>query len=582
MTTMRAMFRRALPGMAVAITSALALAPAASAAISPTLTLDQSAGTAAGSTANLGLDLKFNPTGTDSPKDLTLVLPAGLLANASINGGACLKSATPTSACQVGTGTVTAKVIMLGTPTVPVSVAVTMDLVAPPASGDLAGLALIANGSQLGSTAAITARPSTDPAGFGLNLALTNLPDTYSGLSIAVDEIQSTLSGLRLPATCPATPAGFSATADSYGDSTKRTTSAPLKVTGCAALPYAPNFTVTAIKDSADTQVQLTTDITQTAAQAPSKVVSLAFPASVLAPNLGVVGALCSNPSSGTCTPIGSASSTSPLYPTPLVGKAYLTGAVLAPAITLVFPPPFALTLTGAVDLSSNSTTFSGLPDIPLTDLSVTLNGGKQAVFESPCTTASGTATATLTTQNGDRTASVPSPFTVAGCAAGAPSGATTTTPPVTSTKTTPGKGGAPRITAASLSGLASGKPALFFQLVAGSGAAKLSSFTVELPRGLAFVRHRVHKRLTFIGLTVAGAKVRSVVLTHGHLVVTLRQPASSLIVSIAAKGLSETAGLKRQAQHGQIKSLKLFVITKDAAHKSVTLTLLINSSHKK
>lgn len=64
-----------------------ALAPGAWASITPTLTLDQSAGTAAGSTTNLGVDLKFAPTGTDSPDAMTLLLPPGLLANASIDGG---------------------------------------------------------------------------------------------------------------------------------------------------------------------------------------------------------------------------------------------------------------------------------------------------------------------------------------------------------------------------------------------------------------------------------------------------------------------------------------------------------------
>ena len=44
-----------------------AFAPTARAAISPTLSLDQSAGTKAGATLNLGLDLKFTDTGTDSP-----------------------------------------------------------------------------------------------------------------------------------------------------------------------------------------------------------------------------------------------------------------------------------------------------------------------------------------------------------------------------------------------------------------------------------------------------------------------------------------------------------------------------------
>ena len=99
---MQAIWRRISATCAVAAAS-VAFVPAASAAITPTVTLDQSAGTAAGSTVNLGTDLKFAPTGSDSPKDLTLKLPAGLLANASIDGGACLRNAAgaqPVPACQ--------------------------------------------------------------------------------------------------------------------------------------------------------------------------------------------------------------------------------------------------------------------------------------------------------------------------------------------------------------------------------------------------------------------------------------------------------------------------------------------------
>ena len=98
----------ALAGIAA---SALVLAQSAAASISPTISLDQGAGKTAGSTANLGLDLKFNDTGTDSPHNLTINLPPGLLANASVNGGSCLKTAQVTgSACKVGSGTVTAEV----------------------------------------------------------------------------------------------------------------------------------------------------------------------------------------------------------------------------------------------------------------------------------------------------------------------------------------------------------------------------------------------------------------------------------------------------------------------------------------
>jgi hypothetical protein len=64
---MQATWRRIAATLAVLVAS-IAFVPAASASITPTVMLDQSAGTAAGSTANLGTDLKFAPSGTDCPR----------------------------------------------------------------------------------------------------------------------------------------------------------------------------------------------------------------------------------------------------------------------------------------------------------------------------------------------------------------------------------------------------------------------------------------------------------------------------------------------------------------------------------
>jgi hypothetical protein len=547
-------------------------APDAMAAIGqPAVTLTPSSATA-GSIANLGTDITFNPSSGDTAKDLTLALPPGLIANAGIDGGACLKSSTPATACQVGTGTVTATASFLGIPA-KTALSATFDLVAPPGAADLAGLAVLVKDpfsgkpTQLGTPAAITLRSGSDPAGIGLDIVFTSIPNTFDGFSISLDEINSTFDGLRFPATCPSTPASVVVTADSYSDATPQTGSAPLTVTGCSALPYAPAFTVTATRDASDQGVGLTTDVTQAAGQAPSRSVSLAFPPSVLAPNLSVIGALCSDPASGTCTPVGSASSTSPVYPAPLSGKAYLTGSVLAPSLTLVFPAPFSLTLSGTVNLGTDSTTFTGLPDIPLTDLAVTLNGGANSVFEASCTNSRGTASATLTSQNGDQTKAVSAPFTVSGCDTLVGGGTRTTKPPL---------GAKPQIHAVALSGLAGGKPALLFQLVAGRNAAKLSSFTIELPRGLSFVRHRVRSVLTVQGVSVTGAAIKSLALSRGHLVVRLRKPVSSLILSASNRALRETGGLRSQARHNRLTRLKLSVIVADAAGHSTTLPVVL------
>jgi hypothetical protein len=548
--------------LAVAATSALA--PGAGASVVPTLTLDQSAGTTAGSFANLGVDLKFSSSAGDSPKQLTLNLPPGLLANASINGGACLATADLSdSACEVGSGVVTAK--LLGT--IPVPAQVTFDLVAPPAPGDLAGLAVNSNGTQIGTTGDVRVRPSGDPAGVGVTINLT-LPNSLSGTPITISEINSTFDALRYPTTCPATPQSLTATLDSYADPTLQTVAAPLSVTGCSALRYAPSFSVGVVRDRADRQVSVSTKVIQTAGEAPSRSVSLAFPTPTLVPNIQVAGALCANLASGTCTPVGSVTASSPLYPTALTGQAYLTGNILGPSLTLVFPPPFPLTLSGAVDLTKNTTTFTGLPDIPLTNLAVSLNSGPQAVFGTTCKPASNTASATLTNQNGDRTVTVPAKFTISGCSGSGGGGGSGN-----------GSGGASathgglKVSRAFIAGLSSGHPSVRFRIRAATVASRMRTLTIELPTGLRFLARRTLPR----GVQVSGGRVTSLSLSHGRLVIRLRSATAGLTVKIGARALTESSALRRKAKAHKLRMLVLTLITADAAGKRSTVRVRFN-----
>jgi len=150
---------RALTGIVV-LAGLVGFVPAASASVTASMSVTSSTPVAAGTTGTLGLDLKFSPSSGDAPDQVTLNLPPGVLANASIDNGQCLKAATITSACQIGSGTVTADA--LGTP---LPTPVDFYLVPPPAAGDLAGLEVTTTqGDQVGVTNAIVIRPSGDPA----------------------------------------------------------------------------------------------------------------------------------------------------------------------------------------------------------------------------------------------------------------------------------------------------------------------------------------------------------------------------------------------------------------------------------
>jgi hypothetical protein len=391
------------------------LTPAASAKITPKLTLIQTAGTKAGATQALGTDMAFSPSSTDSPKNLTITLPRGLLASASGDGGACLKwtsSSTPPAACEVGSGTATANLLgLIGAP-----VNLTFYLVAPPKSGDLAGLYVTGSAvdllplGQIGSTGGITVGQNAS----SLSIALT-LPDSQFGIPIAISQINATFSAIRYPTTCPATPEQVSIAADSYSVSTVQTSTAPLTVTGCSSLPFAPTYAATFTKDARNTGVKILTTITQAADQAPNSSIALKFPNRPLVINVKVAKLLCKNVNSGTCTPAGSATAVSPLYPTPLTGKVYLMGQLLAPKLAIVFPSPFPISLIGTVDLRTFVTKFTGLPDIPLTKLQVALNGGSDAAFKADCVHPTGTSSATMIGQNGAK-ATVSKRVKIAGC----------------------------------------------------------------------------------------------------------------------------------------------------------------------
>lgn len=549
-----------LVGAMVLIATAL-LAQAAQAAIAPSISLDQSAGTQAGASQNLGMDLQFAAPGSltvsDTPEDLTIDLPPGLLANAAVDGGACLTTVDLGDAnCQVGTGSVTAYAAGL----VPLTIDVSFDLVKPPVSGDLAGLAVNYGGTQIGSTADIRVRPSGDPDGVGITIDFV-LPDSLDGAPIDISEIDSTFDGLRYPATCPATPANVGIAVNSYGDSTMHSLTAPLQVTGCASLPYAPKLAVSATKDGSDRQVAVTSAVTQAAGESPTRSLSLAFPDATLGVNLAAVRLLCLDVAKGNCTPVGTAVADSPLYPEPLTANAYLTGTALGPTLTLVFPPPFPLTLVGSVTLTTKTASFTGLPDIPLTSLELKLNGGASGMFLTNCNPGAGVADGTSTDQNGDRTVSASVKYEIAGCPASshsASNGASTNKPP--------------SITMPVLGGVRTGRPSLRFRVSVPRHAARLTQISLRLSHGISFVRHRVGGRLRITGVKIHRARVKSLALEHGRLVISLRRPAAAFRVRLTSVLHESRAVIAAAATHRSLH-LRMQLTALNTHHRRHTIS---------
>jgi hypothetical protein len=537
--------RRVLVGLATAA-AVLALPAAASATIAPALTLNENGVTTAGtSPATVSFDAKFNPNTGDSVKDVTFALPPGLLANANVNGGACLIATSPSGACQVGTGTVTAS---------GVGVQVTEYLVAAPSgSGGAGGVEVVSNATQAAlATGVVSVAPT------GLDVAFTNL-------SPGVSEMNLTLTNLRLPTSCPTPPANVSITADSQRSATSMTASAPLTVSGCAGLPYDPILAASETKDARDNGATLAFSITQAADESPSKAIALKLP-SGLGVNLSA-DVTCLTGSGPGCT-VGTATATSPLVPSAALSKGKITlgGTAGTPTITVAFPAPFALTLVGDVSVAGGTVTIANVPDVPLTSLNLTITGPNgQKAFTTKCTPS--TTAGTFTSQGGVKK-SVVAVVKLVNCPA----------PPAAS---------------GSASGLAAGHPKLKVSVTHGKGAPNLASVAVGLPKGLSFSRSafvsrktctvKNHKKTctttTLIkGLGVSGASAKSVAIKAGKLVITLRKAAAKVTLSLSGPILTESKALRTRVKKHKVKTVTVTLKVTDAKHTTTSVPLKLRA----
>ena len=240
------------------------------------------------------------------------------------------------------------------------------------------------------------------------------------------------------------------------------------------------------------------------------------------------------------------------------------------------------------MSLTANTATFTDLPDIPLTSLAVTLDGGPGGLFLAECGTPSGIATAELSDENGDRSLSLPAAFTVSGCpaspgtGAGVPAGigsnpggtgatdAGGTIRSATSSATLTGT----RLLAETIHGLRSGAIRLGFRVSVARGSPALTRLTVTLPRGLAIrvVSQRGHR--TIRGVSLHGASARSLRLVDHRLVITVRRPTRAVRVTLEAPALRESRSLRSRAHRGTLPRLALRVAVQDARRHTRTISV--------
>ena len=98
------------------------------------------------------------------------------------------------------------------------------------------------------------------------------------------------------------------------------------------------------------------------------------------------------------------------------------------------------------------------------------------------------------------------------------------------------------------------------------------------MPAGISFVRHRVAGRLRVTGVGLIGAEIKSLALSDGHLLIVLRKPVRSFMVTLGRSALKESARLEAKAKARRLGSLVLTVVAKNTSAQRVTIHVQIKN----
>jgi len=343
---------------------------------------------------------------------------------------------------------------------------------------------------------------------FGLDTTLDDIPRTVSGLSIDITAVSLTLQGrvgtppqgfMRNPTSCGSHDVGYDAAAYSGQTASGSTT---FTTDNCGALPFAPKFGARIRQLSPDLAdpIELTTSISQTIEEAGLKEAVVTLPTDIIG-NGPALAVQCEATAFdvGACpadTRVGVATAASPLQEKPLAGDVYLVKPVTPspfPDLGVDLEGGLALKVKGSISAVAVPSglqivvTFAGLPDIPLSDFSLTFaggSGGLNVAGRDPCQ---------------------PPPF-IFGADFTSHSGKARHVDSAAKASCKGGGAGRPKARVG-IAKLRSGKPRLKIRLRAGS--AQIRKARVRLPRGLEVGA----KRRLRNGAHVTGGSVRG----HGR-----------------------------------------------------------------
>jgi hypothetical protein len=408
----------------------------------------------AGGSPNFSLVSKLQSSSGDTARNVVLSLAPGI-AIYPVGQPTCTPTQLNNAACPanstIGQGTTTATALGLLT----LSINTKLYLMTPPDSKSINSIGAVATllvSIELPITNSIRQTPTT-----GDDMHITNAPNKLLNLvPVQLDGQNWTVNGVvngkpftRVPTTCNRVTSNISVT--SYNSTQVATGSNSFTPTGCSHLGFSASATASASLD-ANGNVTATASLLAHATDSATASAVLTVPAS-LEPNVDAVTAAnqpgCSQSTLSGCPVVGSVTGLTPLWGTPLTGKIYMVGhSGLLPTVTIVTDPPVTLIFNAGFALISGNRiqiTLTGLPDVPVTSLALTLFGGPGGLLVPAPTlcAAPGTVNGQMTAQDGASIA-VTTPVVVSGCN-GAP-GQTPVPVPVSNgigtTGSAPGAGG--------------------------------------------------------------------------------------------------------------------------------------------
>jgi hypothetical protein len=449
------------------------------------------ASTQAGANTAVTADLTFDygPSTTDSVRTMTIRLAPGLIASIANVPETCspeqLRAVRCPTGSQIGSGTVTTNgnahdtgLYLMPAPS--------------PADGAGFGTAIVVAGTSY--TGVGTLDVVSDAGGQPVGEVKLDVP-VVDGEQVG--ELRATMSSAtadarpftRLPTTCSTATSTASVETARGGTGSGSDSFVP---TGCLALGYAPTLaSVQAIKEQGDDGVELVASLSQPNAMAESATQALAlhWPPSLVPDAAAVAPCLTGTP----CT-IGTATGTSPLAPPSYLssGTVTLGGSAQAPTLTVAFPAPIPLSLTGAIDFANRTVTFPTLPDLPLSGLTVDITGPAGAkVLATTC--AAGDLVASFTPQSGGATVASSRPIAYRGCSSARPR---------------PPPSPAPRVSIRSRRARVVDRGAGIELACSGGAAGSVCRGTLSLTKRTLVVR-RVHGHRRAIHRTIVVARVR-------------------------------------------------------------------------